>query len=173
MVVLGSLALPAGALAEPKKSTAVHASPPARGRTPAAPRATGSAHLLGTAFRTKGGGGEVVLQTSTEVELEPRAGVGVGTSGATYLLKRCRILRNNDRRPLDTRFFDSPVTGVTLRERGPDVEIAVSLRNATAAQPRKEHGPGSSWYWVLSFPRAASAHGTPSATGGATAAANP
>jgi hypothetical protein len=115
----------------------------------------------------------VVLQTSTEVELELRAGAGVGTSGATYLLKRCRILRNNDRRPLDTRFFDSPVTGVTLKERGPDVEIEVALRSATAAQPRKEHGPGSSWYWVLTFPRATNAHGTPAATGGATAAANP
>lgn len=120
-------------------------------RTAAHPRGPVSqrtARLLGTAFRARGGAGEIVIQTSGEVELEAR------NDGAQplFVLKRCRALRPNDRRPLDTRFFDSPVTGVTLRRRGADLQISVSLRAQSTTSPRKEHGPGNTWYWILSFP---------------------
>ena len=57
-----------------------------------------------------------------------------------------------NRLPLDTRFFDSPVTGVTLKEHGGDLEISVALRGAATATPRKERGPGNSWYWILDVP---------------------
>jgi hypothetical protein len=122
--------------------------------------------LLGTAFRAKGGAGEVVIQTSAEVELETR---DEGTT-PVFVLKRCRILRPNDRRPLDTRFFDSPVTAVTVKERGPDLQISVSLRDASTATPRKERGPGNSWYWILSFPPGTAAK---SPRAGRATAANP
>ena len=107
-----------------------------------------AARLLGTAFHTRGGTGEIVIQTSGEVELETR---DEGIS-AVFILKHCRALRPNDRRPLDTRFFDSPVTGITLRRRGADLRITVSLRGPSATVPRKKQGPGDSWYWILSFP---------------------
>jgi hypothetical protein len=110
------------------------------------PRA-GEASLLSTAFRVRRGGGEIVLQTSSELTLETRG----DASSTSFVLRRCRILRSNDRRPLDTRFFDSPVTGVTIRERGPDVEIDVSVRGQSVATSRQERGPGRTWYWVLTF----------------------
>ena len=107
----------------------------------------GEASLLSTAFRVTRGGGEIVLQTSAELTLETRG----DSSSTSFVLKGCRILRSNDRRPLDTRFFDSPVTGVTIRERGPDVEIDVSVRGQSVATSHQERGPGRTWYWVLTF----------------------
>jgi len=108
-----------------------------------------SARLMSTGFRlTKDGGSEIVIQTSAEVTLEERS-----TDGASvFVVKNCRVQRSNDRRPLDTRFFDSPVTGVTLKEHGGDLEISVALRGAATATPRKERGPGNSWYWILDVP---------------------
>ncbi len=141
----------------------------------AAPGAKGSPHageasLLSTAFRVRKGGGEIVLQTSSEVTLETRG----DASSTSFVLRRCRILRSNDRRPLDTRFFDSPVTGVTIRERGPDVEIDVSVRGQSVATSRRqERGPGRTWYWVLTFAPPPSARQGSSSAGAAAAAANP
>ena len=107
------------------------------------------ARLLGTGFRVKPGTSEVVIQTSAEVTLEARS----TPAGSVFVLKNCRIFRNNDRRPLDTRFFDSAITGITLKEHGPDLEISVTVRGTSVATPHKERGPGASWYWILEFPR--------------------
>lgn len=139
------------------------------GRNPSAHlhRRARAARLLGTAFHTRGGAGEIVIQTSGEVELEAH---GEGAD-PVFILKRCRVLRPNDRRPLDTRFFDSPVTGITLRRRGVDLRITVSLRAPSTTVPRKERGPGDSWYWVLSFAPVTTADQTLRASH--TTAANP
>ena len=108
-----------------------------------------SARLMSTGFRlTKDGGSEIVIQTSAEVTLEERS----TAAGSVFVVKNCRVQRSNDRRPLDTRFFDSPVTGVTLKEHGGDLEINVALRGSATATPHKEHGPGNSWYWILDVP---------------------
>ncbi|HEX2660482.1 MAG TPA: AMIN domain-containing protein [Polyangia bacterium] len=125
--------------------------------------AASSARLLSTGFRmTKEGNSQIVMQTSTEVTLEQRA----TSDGSVFVVKNCRVQRSNDRRPLDTRFFDSPVTGVTLKEHGGDLEINVALRASATATPHKEPGPGNTWYWILDVPgtRRASAPGkTPTA----------
>ena len=109
-----------------------------------------AARLLGTEFHSKGGAGEIVIHTSGEVELETRA----EGAAPVFVLRHCRALRPNDRRPLDTRYFDSPVTGITVKRRGRDLQLTVLLRGAPVAppRPRKEHGPGGTWYWILSFP---------------------
>ena len=72
--------------------------------------------------------------------------------GPVFVLKGCKVLRRTDELPLETRFFDSPVTRVSMRRHAGDLEIAVSLRQAVTAVPRKEAGPGGSWFWVLAFP---------------------
>ena len=108
---------------------------------------TPPAHLLRSGFRTTEVGSEVVLQTSAEVELET-----IGTEAApAFLLRRCRAVRANDRRPLDTRFFGTTVTGVALRQRGRDLIVRVTLKGAAAATTRKERGAGDSWTWILAF----------------------
>lgn len=120
-----------------------------------------STQLLRTGFHSGKDGGEVVIQTSAAVELEARPPVGKGKEGAVFLLRHCRAVRRTDRLPLDTRFFHSAVTRVSLRQRGADLEVMVALRAAVTPVTRKEAGPAGSWYWVLTFPDAAA---TPVAT---------
>jgi hypothetical protein len=127
------------------------------------------ARLISTGFRLTEGGSEIVIQTSAEVTLEARA----TQAGSVFVVKNCRILRSNDRRPLDTRFFDSPVTGVTLKEHGGDLEINVTLRGAATATPHKERGPGNTWYWILDVPGRDVAHRPAAAGKTTTAAATP
>lgn len=107
--------------------------------------------LLWTGFRLNPDGGEVLLQVSADVELEPRP----SKDGVVFVLKKCRAIRRIDQLPLETRFFASPVTRVSVRQRAADLEIAIALRQPSTAVPRKEAGPGGSWFWVLSFPAAA------------------
>jgi len=120
---------------------------PAR-RAGAGPRADAPpAHLLRSGFRVTAAGSEVVLQTSAEVGLETR-----GTSAApSFVLRRCRALRANDRRSLDTRYFGTAVTSVALRQRGRDLIVHVTLREPATATPRKEQGPDETWSWILAF----------------------
>ena len=113
-----------------------------------------SPQLLWTGFRSEPtggrGGGEVVIQTSASAELQERSTAGSGT--AVFVLKHCRTLRRTDRLPLETQYFDSPVNRVSVVQRGPDLEIVVSLREDVTAVTRKEPGPDGSWFWILKFP---------------------
>ena len=117
-------------------------------RSAPGPRADGPpAHLLRSGFRVTSTGSELVLQTSAEVGLETR-----GTAAApSFVLRRCRALRANDRRSLDTRYFATAVTGVALHQRGRDLVVRVTLREAVKATPRKEQGPGETWSWIVAF----------------------
>jgi hypothetical protein len=115
------------------------------------------ARLIRSGFHLTPRGSEVVFQTSAEVELQTREAKG----GPTFVLKRCRATRANDRRPLDTRFFATSVTHVALRQRGMDLEVRVTLKNAALATPRKEQGPGDSWSWILEFADPAAGGRTP------------
>ena len=117
-------------------------------RSAPAPRADAPpAHLLRSGFRVTSAGSELVLQTSAEVGLETR-----GTAAApSFVLRHCRALRANDRRSLDTRYFATAVTGVALHQRGRDLVVRVTLREAVKATPRKEQGPGETWSWIVAF----------------------
>ena len=105
------------------------------------------ARLVRSGFHLTPHGSEVVLQTSAAVELQTHE----SKAGPTYVLKRCRATRANDRRPLDTRFFATSVTHVALRQRGADLEVRVMLKDGATASTRKEQGPGETWSWVLEF----------------------
>jgi hypothetical protein len=111
----------------------------------------GPARLLWTGFEGRAEGGRVVLQVSADVSLEARP--SPHKDGALFVLRRVRVLRANDKLPLETRYFDStPVTRVELRRRGADLEIAVKLRRPAQASLRKEPGPGGSFFWMIEFP---------------------
>lgn len=139
-----------------------------------------TARLMRSGFHLTPRGSEVVLQTSAEVELQTRE--VKAKDGPTFVLKRCRATRANDRRPLDTRFFATSVTHVALRQRGGDLEVRVTLKDAAAiATTRKEQGPGGSWSWILEFAEPSGGSHGPAAPHGprtfdaptATAAATP
>lgn len=128
------------------KPTKTSGKPATKSARPAGP----AAQLLRAGFRATADGGQVVLHTSGTVELEARP--PTGKESAVFLLKHCRVVRRNDRLPFDTRFFKSSVTGVTLKQRGRDLEISVSLRGAVTPLTRQEAGTAGSWFWVLEFP---------------------
>lgn len=111
----------------------------------------GGPRLLWTGFRQTTTGTEVVLQVSSDVQLERRAG-GRGSRRAVFVLPKCRSLRPSDRLPLETRFFRSPVTRVAFRQRARELQVHIDLRRPVPASARTEPGPDGSWFWFLSFP---------------------
>ncbi|MEO5767084.1 MAG: AMIN domain-containing protein [Polyangia bacterium] len=123
----------------------------AMSRGPKTPPAKNSSQFLGTGFRSQRHGGEVRLRTSTAVKLEPRANK---KNAAVFVLKGCRAGRRNDRFPLDTRYFDSAVTRVSVRQRGADLEVVVALRGPVTPLTRQEEDPSGNSVWVLEFPAA-------------------
>ena len=75
-----------------------------------------------------------------------------GKSTLGVLLHGCRIFMANNRRKIDTRFFATPVSGVSARQRGRDVEVHIALRELANAVPHSEAGPDGTQFVVLDFP---------------------
>jgi hypothetical protein len=120
---------------------------------PAAPK--GGSHLVWTGFQMTATGSRVFLQTTDPVQFDLNEGTAKKKSAhstVTVLLRGCRIHMANNRRKIDTRFFATPVSGVSARQRGRDVEVRVALRERAEAVPHSETGPEGSQFVVLDFP---------------------
>jgi hypothetical protein len=107
--------------------------------------------LVWTGFRMAGDKSEIFLQTTRPVEHTVQAGVGKAKR-LSVLLKNCRIFLRNNQRNLDTRYFATPVHGVSARQRHKDVELSIVLKETAAADARVEPGPDGSSLVVLAFP---------------------
>jgi len=113
----------------------------------------GAPRLIWTGFQLTEAGSRVFVQVTRDVDLEVQTVKG----GLAVTLRNCRIHMRNNSRTLDTRFFDSPVKEIAVRQRGRAVVLAIALKEPAAATPRKQAGPGGSQFWVLDFaPPAAS-----------------
>jgi len=99
-------------------------------------------------------GSRVFLQTTQPVQFDLNEGAAKKSSHSTLavLLRGCRIHMANNRRKIDTRFFATPVSGVSARQRGRDVEIRVVMRERAEAVPHSETGPDGTQFVVLDFP---------------------
>jgi hypothetical protein len=117
-----------------------------------------------------GHGAEIWLQTSGSVEAETLA----QPAGAILRLKSCRsTLRRTDALPLETRYFASAVSRVTVERHGHDLDVRVGMQGpggATLPVSRREAGPDGSFFWVFSF---GAPHAPPSSAPGPTASAVP
>jgi hypothetical protein len=165
LAVVGAsiLAAPVAAAGEPQRRPSETTPAPVRPAvgTKLAWRAGRHTQLLWTGFRANSSAGEVLIQTSTEVEL---AAAPVSTKdGTVFIFKGCRSTRRTDQLPLETQFFASPVTRVSVKQRAGNLEVAVSLRQPVTVVSRKEAGPGGSWFWVLEFPAPADSRPTTAA----------
>jgi hypothetical protein len=112
--------------------------------------------LIWTGFKMVGDRSEIFLQTTRPVEhaLAPSA----KTPGSlSFLLRNCRIHMRNNARKIDTRFFASPVQGVSARQRKRDVELSISLKDGAVPEVRLDPGPDGTQFVVLSFPPGRSA----------------
>jgi hypothetical protein len=119
---------------------------------PAAPK--GGPYLVWTGFQMTATGSRVFLQTTQTVQFDLNEGAAKksGKSTLTVVLRSCRIHMANNRRKIDTRFFATPVSGVSARQRGRDVEIRVAVRERASAVPHSEAGPDGTQFVVLDFP---------------------
>ena len=119
---------------------------------PALPKA--GSYLVWTGFQMTDTGSRVFLQTTRAVEFALDAG-RPGKSGKSTLsvrLEACRIFMANNRRRIDTRFFATPVAGVSARQKGHNVEVRIALREIANAVPHTEAGPEGTQFVVLDFP---------------------
>jgi len=143
-------AVPGPALGQ--KYDGVVPGPVGKNPLPAAPK--GGPYLVWTGFQMTATGSRVFLQTTQPVQFDLNEGAAKKSSHSTLavLLRGCRIHMANNRRKIDTRFFATPVSGVSARQRGRDVEIRVVMRERAEAVPHSETGPDGTQFVVLDFP---------------------
>ena len=126
--------------------------PSGRNPLPAIPR--DGSYLIWTGFQMTPSGSRVFLQTTTSVPFEIDEGrvSKSGKSTLTVHLAGCRIHMANNQRKIDTRFFATPVSGVSARQKGRDVEVRIALREAVAGVPHDESGPDGTQFVIIDFP---------------------
>ena len=108
----------------------------------------GLARVVWTGFQMNGDGSRVFLQATRNVEVTATP----TKDGLTVTVHACRLAVRNGGRPMDTRFFQTPVKSITLHQRKNDVVLSVALKDPVDVVPRKESGPNGSQFWVLDFP---------------------
>ena len=91
-------------------------------------------------------------------------------------------MRHTDALPLETRYFASSVSRVTVERHGRDLDVRVGMQGsggpvaATLPSSRRQAGPDGSFFWIFSFIAAQAqpaAHASPSPAPGPTASAVP
>jgi hypothetical protein len=124
------------------------------GKNPLPVPPKGGSHLVWTGFQMTATGSRVFLQTTQPVQFDLNEGAAKksGKSVLAVLLRGCRIHMANNRRKIDTRFFATPVAGVSARQRGRDVEVSLAMRELAEAVPHSEAGPDGTQFVVLDFP---------------------
>lgn len=112
--------------------------------------------LIWTGFKMAGERSEIFLQTTRPVEHELAPATGKAADkragSLSVLLRNCRIHLRNNARKIDTRYFATPVQGVSARQRRRDVELTISLKDAVVPDIRVQTGLDGTNFLVLSFP---------------------
>jgi hypothetical protein len=118
--------------------------------------------LIWTGFKMVGDRSEIFLQTTRPVEHALAPATGKAAAGSlSFMLRNCRIHMRNNARKIDTRFFASPVQGVSARQRKRDVELNISLKDQAMPEVRVDPGPDGTQFLVLSFPPGGASAGQP------------
>jgi hypothetical protein len=138
---------PPGAPPAAQKYDGVVPGATAKNPLPSAP--DGGPYLVWTGFQMTASGSQVFLQTTQTVTFERGKW---SKSAMTLLLKGCRIHMANNRRKIDTRFFATPVTSVSAKQKGRDVEIRIATREPVSVEPRSQTGAEGTQFVVLDFP---------------------
>ena len=87
-------------------------------------------------FQAEGQGSRIFIQTSRPVSVQESR----GPSRIIYRLPNAVISTRNNRNPLVTAHFNTPVTQAYLRRAGRDVELVILLR--AEVQPNVSNAPG-------------------------------
>jgi len=124
----------------------------AKNPLPAAP--AGGPYLVWTGFQMTATGSRVFLQTTQPVQYDLSEGrvSRSGKSTLTVRLSECRIFMANNRRKIDTRYFATPVSSISARQKRHDIEVRIALREVAAGVPHVEPGPDGTHFVVIDFP---------------------
>jgi hypothetical protein len=109
-------------------------------------------------FESKDGSSEVFFQSVAPFELSQK----VENGSVVVTLSGLTKLGHNTWRPIDTRFFDTPIARVSAKKKGKGIEVRIAFKNAKdAAQGtvRTATEADGMYYAYLSF-----AGGSPAAT---------
>ena len=110
---------------------------------------SGPARVVWTGFQMNGEASRVYLQATADVEVTVTPSKG----GLVVTVHNSRMHVRNGTRPLDTRFFRTPVRSISLSQRKKDVALLIGLAQPIGdIVPRKEAGPSGSQFWVIDFP---------------------
>lgn len=95
-----------------------------------------------------GGGSRFFLQVSGPVEFESRSSEG----RFELVLKNTRAHLRNTFRPLDTRFFQTPVNTAKVERRRRDLAVVFQLRGASTPNVTQGVGEGGFHFVYVDFP---------------------
>ena len=118
---------------------------------PRAPDPGGAGPLLMTwpGFQQRpDGASRFFLQTTGPVQVEQKNEDG----RFVLLLKNTRLHLRNNRRPLETRYFNTPVSSARIERRGRDLAFVLSLRGQVTPMVSTQQGAGGYNFILLEFP---------------------
>jgi len=95
-----------------------------------------------------GSGSRFFVQVTGDVETETHQEEG----RIVIILRRARIHLFNNRHPLESRFFNTPVNRAWLERRGRNVAFVLELRTAVSPQVQVQEGADGYRFVVVSFP---------------------
>lgn len=147
------LALDAQATAQPQPAPADTTTSPTRAERPARARrgrartASNVATLPGFQMLPDGGSRFHCIVHGT-------VGLQASSSRGRFevLIRDARLALSNDRRPLETRFFETPVDRVVLVRRGSDVAMRFDMRADVPGDVRTEPRDGGGTLVIVQFP---------------------
>jgi hypothetical protein len=136
LVLLGSPAFAEDGAAQPKAPNAegeYGGVQPGEGKKPEPSKKPKKAPPKGTlswiGFEQKEGGSQVFFQSIAPFEVNQRVDKGVVVVTLSGLSK----LGHNTWRPIDTRFFDTPLSRITAKKKGKAIEVRIAFKNGKDA----------------------------------------
>jgi hypothetical protein len=106
---------------------------PGEAKKPEAPKKAKKTPRKGTlswiGFETKNGGSEVFFQSVAPFEVNQRVDKGAVVVTLGGLSK----LGHNTWRPIDTRFFETPIARIAAKKKGKGVEVRIAFKNGKDA----------------------------------------
>lgn len=109
--------------------------------------ATGASVLTWTGFERGNGVSRVFFQLSSPVTPEPT----VEGNTLTYRLPNTSVNVRNNKRQLNTSFFRTPVTTVSIKRSGADTIIKIQLRRDAVPQTNVSSAPNGYTMFVIEF----------------------
>jgi hypothetical protein len=94
------------------------------------------------------GRSRVFVQLTSRVETDVQS----GPNQVVLVLKNARIAGRNNRRPLETRFFNTPVARAYLKKRGTDTLLMLELRSNALPVVSSQQASSGYFFVFLDFP---------------------